>query len=177
MRTYIALLRGVNVVGKNLLPMKELIVMLEKIGLQNVKTYIQSGNVVFKSALMPPELSKTIATEIKKRFGFEPYIIILSLDALEKVMAKNPYPEAESNPQSLHLGFLGSAPKKPDLIKLNSLKKESEKYVITNRAFYLFAPEGVGKSKLSANAERILGVPMTDRNWRTVCKLRDMAKE
>jgi len=178
MNTYIALFRGINVGGKNSLPMKELLALLENIGAREIRTYIQSGNAVFQSAEKnPSQLSKQLAAEIKKRHGFEPYVLILELDAIKKVMAKNPFPEAEADPSNLHLGFLASTPKSPDLEKLGSLKKESERFHLSDNVFYLHAPEGVGRSKLAASTEKLLGVPMTDRNWRTVCKIRELAEE
>ena len=178
MNTYIALFRSINVGGNNSLPMKKLVAILEGIGARKVKTYIQSGNAVFQSAEKNPlQLSKHLAAEIKKRHGFEPYILILGLEAIEKAIAENPFPEAETDPSSLHLGFLGSSPKSPDLQKLFSLKKESERFHLSNGVFYLHAPEGVGRSKLAASTEKLLGVPMTDRNWRTVCKVMEMVRE
>jgi uncharacterized protein (DUF1697 family) len=92
-------------------------------------------------------------------------------------MAKNPFPEAETDPASLHLGFLASTPKNPDLKKLDSLRKESERFYLIDNVFYLHVPEGVGRSKLAASIEKLLGVPMTDRNWRTVCKIKELAEE
>jgi uncharacterized protein (DUF1697 family) len=178
MNTYIALIRGINVGGKNILPMKDLVALLEDIGARNVRTYVQSGNAVFQSAEKnPAQLSKQLAAEIKKRHGFEPYVLILGLDAIKRAMADNPFPEAEADPSSLHLGFLASAPKDPDLEKLNSLRKESERFHLSDIVFYLHAPEGVGRSKLAASAEKLVGVPMTDRNWKTVCKIRELAGE
>ncbi len=178
MNTYIALFRGINVGGKNSLPMKELVALLEDIGTRKVRTYIQSGNAVFQSAEKnPSQVSKQLAAAIKKRHGFEPYVIILELDAIRRAMAENPFPEAEADPSGLHLGFLDSTPKSPDLGKLATLKKESERFHLSGNVFYLYAPEGVGRSKLAASAEKLLGVPMTDRNWRTVCKIREIAEE
>ena len=176
MNTYIALFRGINVGGNNSLPMKELVALLEDIGARKVRTYIQSGNAVFQSAEKNlSQLSKQIAAEIRKRHGFEPHVLVLTLDAIEKAMAESPFPEAQADPGSLHLGFLASTPKSPDLAKLNSLKKESERFHLSDQVFYLPAPEGVGRSKLAASTEKLLGVPMTDRNWKTVCKVREMA--
>ena len=109
------------------------------------------------------------------RRGFEPHVHILTIEALAKVIAENPFPEAVIDPSSLHLGFLSSPPKSTDLKKLSSLKKESERFYLTENVFYLHAPEGVGRSKLAASSEKILGVSMTDRNWRTVCKVMEMA--
>ncbi len=158
--------------------MKELIAIFEDFGTQRIKTYIQSGNVIFQ---IPEknlsQLSKQVADEIKKRRGFEPYILILGLDEIEKVIQENPFPETQDDSISLHLGFLASAPKNPDLEKLNSLKKESEQFHLIDNVLYLYAPEGVGKSKLAANMEKVLGVPLTDRNWKTVRKIRDIAQE
>ncbi|HLP17030.1 MAG TPA: DUF1697 domain-containing protein, partial [Bacteroidota bacterium] len=74
-------------------------------------------------------------------------------------------------------GFLASLPSKPDLAALERIKAESERFQLVGKVFYLHAPDGVGRSKLAANAERLLGVPLTDRNWKTVCKIHDMAKE
>jgi len=178
MNTYIAFFRGINVGGKNRLPMKDLVALLEGIGAQEIRTYIQSGNAVFLSSEKnPSQLSKQLAAEVKKRHGFEPCVLILELAAINRAIAKNPFPEAETDPGSLHLGFLASTPKNPDLEKLDSLRTESERFHLIDNVFYLHAPEGVGKSRLAASAEKLLGVPMTDRNWRTVCKVRDLAEE
>jgi len=178
MKTYVALFRGINVGGKNALPMKELVAVLEDLGSQNVKTYIQSGNAVFESqAKDAARLSRKISGEIKQRRGFEPYVLLLELEDLERAIRKNPFPEAEADPQALHLGFLASAPEKPDLKTLESLRSNSERFHLIANVFYLYAPAGVGRSKLAARAEKLLGVPMTDRNWRTVCKIREMTVE
>ncbi|MBI3525389.1 MAG: DUF1697 domain-containing protein [Betaproteobacteria bacterium] len=178
MNTYIALFRGINVGGNNSLPMKELIVLLEEIGAKKVRTYIQSGNAVFICAQKnSSQFSKQLATEIKTRHGFEPHILLLDLEAMNTAIAKNPFPEAEADPSSLHLGFLAFTPKSPDLEKLNSLKKASERFHLSDGVFYLHALEGVGRSRLAASTEKLLGVPMTDRNWRTVCKIRELAGE
>jgi uncharacterized protein (DUF1697 family) len=150
---------------------------LGDLGALNVKTYIQSGNAVF----MSPEkdilsFSDRISSEIKKRRGFEPRVLLLELEDIERAMKKNPFPEAEADPKALHLSFLASEPGKPDLKALESLKIASERFQLIDKVFYLHAPEGVGRSKLAANAERLLGAPMTDRNWRTVCKILEMAQ-
>ena len=176
MNTYIAFFRGINVGGNNPLPMKELVAALESIGARKVRTYIQSGNAVCESAEKNlARLSKQLSTEISNRCGFEPHVQILTLEALSKAIAENPFPEAVIDPSSLHLGFLSSSPERPNLEKLAALKKDSERFLLTERVFYLHAPEGVGRSKLAANSEKLLGVPMTDRNWKTVCKVMEMA--
>ena len=176
MKTFIALFRGINVGERNSLPMKELISVLQDLGCRSVKTYIQSGNAVFESKEKDASrLSNKIRVEIKKRRGFEPHVLLLGLEEMDKAMAGNPFPETE--PKSLHIGFLASAPANPDLKALEGLKKKSERFLLRDKVFYLYAPDGVGKSKLAASSENLLGVSMTDRNWRTVCKIRDMVKE
>jgi uncharacterized protein (DUF1697 family) len=178
MNIYIALFRGINVGGRNVLPMKELASVLGDLGALNVKTYIQSGNAVFVSPEKDTSsFSDRISREIKKRRGFEPHVLLLELEDIERAMKKNPFPEAALDPKALHVSFLASKPGKPNLEALESLKTASERFQLIDKVFYLHAPEGVGRSKLAANVERHLGVPMTDRNWRTVCKILEMAQE
>lgn len=178
MNIYIAFLRGINVGGKNSLPMKEFVGILEELGCQNVKTYIQSGNVVFKTNEKDMAgFSDRLSAEIKQRRGFAPSVLLLSLTELEKIVANNPFPEGQNDPQALHVGFLAAEPEKPDLKTLESIREKSERFQLINSAFYLYAPNGIGRSKLAASTERLLGVPMTDRNWRTVGKILEMAKE
>ena len=175
MKSYVALLRGINVGGKNSLPMKELTALLEDLGCSSVKTYIQSGNAVFRSASRPSaQLAQEISREIQARHGFEPRVLLLEGEDLERAIAANPFPAAENDPKSLHVGFLETEPKSPDLERLDNIKKDSERFQLIGRAFYLHAPEGIGRSKLAASAERLLGVAMTSRNWRTVRKLGEM---
>jgi uncharacterized protein (DUF1697 family) len=176
MNTYVAFFRGINVGGNNPLPMKELVAALENFGARKVRTYIQSGNAIFESTEKNLSyLSKQLSAEINKHRGFEPLVHILTLEALSKAIAGNPFPDATTDPSSLHLGFLSSSPKSPNLEKLSALKKDSERFLLAESVFYLHAPEGVGRSKLAANSEKLLGVPMTDRNWKTVCKVMEMA--
>ncbi len=160
------------------MPMKELVAILEGLGMRKVKTYIQSGNAVFQTTEKDlSQLSGKITTEIRDRHGFEPYLLILGPEDLKRVIEENPFPEAETDPGNLHLCFLAARPDHPDLEKLSRLKKESERFQLTDRVFYLHAPEGVGRSKLAASVGKLLGVPSTDRNWSTVCKIMDMVEE
>ncbi len=177
MNTYIALFRGINVGGKNTLKMKDLVSLLQELGVNNVKTYIQSGNAVFQTSEEPSQLSDQINFAIQQRFGFAPLVLILSRIEFEQAIKENPFPEAESNPSSLHLGFLAYPPEQPNLEGLAKLKHESEQYHLTDKVFYLFAPEGVGRSKLAASSEKLLGVPLTDRNWKTVSKIQTLIEE
>jgi uncharacterized protein (DUF1697 family) len=178
MKKYIALFRGINIGGHHLLPMKELKTILEKHGAQNVRTYIQSGNAVFQhKAAGAAAFADKIGDAIQRSRGFRPYILLTDASALEKAIAENPFPEAEKDPKSLHVFFLASAPRKPDLDLLASIKTHTERFILKGAAFYLHAPEGVGRSKLPACVEKALGVAATARNWRTVCEIRNMAKE
>ena len=158
--------------------MKGLTAILEKMGASEIKTYIQSGNAVFKADENRLFQSVPMAiAEIKKQYGFEPQMLVVGLDEIEQALANNPFPKAEMHPSSLHLGFLSSVPKRPDLQKLNGLRTGNESFLLKERVFYLHAPEGVGRSKLYASAEKSLGVPMTVRNWKTVCKIKALAAE
>jgi uncharacterized protein (DUF1697 family) len=172
MKTYIALFRGINVGGSHMLPMRDLKLALEKDGCVDVQTYIQSGNVIFGSAISDSKrLARRLAVCVSRSYGFEPRVLVLTHSELEKAAAGNPYPQAEENPKSLHLFFLVDRPKKPDLKSLDSLKTQTEAFVLKDRILYLNTPDGFGRSKLAARAERLLGVEATARNWRTVTTL------
>lgn len=176
MKTFIALFRGINIGGHNLLPMKALTAILQDLGATGVTTYIQSGNAVFRSRPGNPDaLAKRIAAEIGKRHGFEPHVLIIEPQTLARVIAGNPFADALGDPVTLHVGFLAGAPGNPDLARLASLKQDSERYHLGEGVFYMHLPEGAGRSKLAAGAEKALGVPMTGRNWKTVCKLLELA--
>ena len=178
MKTYIAFFRGINVGGNNVLPMKELVTLLENLGSQNVKTYIQSGNAVFQNEEEDASLlSNRIRAAIKKSHGFEPQVLMLEPEAIERAVGSNPFPEAESEPRTLHVHFLASMPKNPDLEALERIKGDRERFVLEDGVFYLHAPDGIGRSKLAAKIEKLLDVATTGRNWRTVCKILVMAKQ
>jgi len=175
MATWIGLFRGINVGGNNILPMAKLKSDLEALDLRNVRTYIQSGNVVFDaSAKTAASLSKKIASQIEERHGFRPHVIILSCDDLLAAIDSNPFPRAAAEPKTLHFYFLAEPAVNPDKTALNKLKSPTENFKLTGRVFYLHAPDGIGRSKLAANAEKHLGVVTTGRNYRTVDKLRSM---
>ena len=114
---------------------------------------------------------------LKKSHGFEPQVLLLELKEMQKAVGSNPFPEAESEPKTLHLFFLSSMPKIPDFDALESIKGDRKRFALKDGVFYLHAPDGIGRSKLAANAEKLLGVSMTGRNWRTVCKVMAMAKQ
>lgn len=178
MITYVALFRGINVGGRNVIPMGELAEALEGLALQKIKTYIQSGNVAFQyERTDPAELSDRIKGAISESHGITPQVILLELGELEEAIALNPFPEAESEPKTLYLYFLEAAPTNPDLNAIESIRRESERYKLKGKVFYLHAPDGIGRSKLAAQIERSLGTAATGRNWRSVGKILAMAKE
>lgn len=173
---YIALFRGINVGGKNKLPMKALKEIIESLGYTNVKTYIQSGNVLFSSAASKAKsFPRSVGKAIDDLYGFEPDILVLTLEELEKAINKSRFPVSEG--KSLHLYFLSSFPTKPDLEGITRLQAESEKCKLLDSVFYLYAPDGVGRSKLAARIEKLLGVKATARNGNTVRALIEMARE
>lgn len=174
MKTYLALFRGINVGGNNKLPMKELVAVLEELGLKNVRTYIQSGNVVFDGKGEPTALATKMGAAIKKSRGFEPKVLVLDAARLEQAIKANPFPEGEAEGNTLHFNFLEIAPTKPDLAGIEKIKAASERYKLVGDVFYLHAPEGIGRSKLALSMEKLLGVPMTGRNWNTVKKLQEL---
>lgn len=177
MDIWVALLRGINVGGKNTLPMSALVALLAELGAREIKTYIQSGNALFRSSAENiPHLSGRLSAAIKSRHGFAPQVLIVGLAAIAKAMAENPFPEAVADPGNLHLGFLACPPEHPDLVRLERLRQGRERFWLGERVFYLYAPEGVARSKLAANSERALGVVMTDRNWQTVSKIMELAR-
>ncbi len=170
MKTYILLLRAINVGGKNILPMKELTSLLLQSGFHNVETYIQSGNVVLNSERKPTE---NIVAEIENKFGFRPEILTIEKSQFELAIANNPFKSVER--KLLHLYFPVNS-LKPDTKKLLEMASTTERYEIIGSVFYLHAPDGIGRSKLVSNLAACLGGAVTGRNGNTVAKLIAMAQ-
>jgi len=176
MTTWIALLRGVNVTGRNKLPMADFRKDLEAAGLKQVRTYIQSGNVVFDSdSRSAAALAERIAACIDARNGFTPMVLVLRSEDLEAAVHHNPYPQAAADPKSLHFFFLEAPARNARIDVLEEARSGTEAFRLTDRVFYLHAPDGIGRSKLAARIERCLGVHTTARNYRTVDTLLKMA--
>jgi uncharacterized protein (DUF1697 family) len=172
MNTWIALLRGINVVGKNKLPMKELAATLEAAGFNSVRTYIQSGNVVFRSARGTARtLSERIEELVLANFGFAPRVIVITAGELAAAVRGNPFPGAQRDHKSLHLYFLAERPSKLDLESLARIDAGSEEFALKGGVFYLYTPDGFAESVLRPRIERCLGVAATARNWRTANEL------
>lgn len=177
MKTWIALLRGVNVVGARKLLMKDLVAILQRAGLRSVRTYIQSGNVVFRSSRGSARvLAAEIGRLILKRVGFEPQVMVLSVRELAAAIRANPFPDADRDHKSLHLFFLSERPPSPDLDALTRLKTGREGFALAGGVFYLYTPHGFAQSALHDKVERFLGVRATARNWRTVNQLLRMTE-
>jgi uncharacterized protein (DUF1697 family) len=177
-KTYIALLRGINVGGKDIVPMRELVETLEALGLNQVRTYIQSGNVVFQSARSDlTKLTQDIRAAIGNQYGFTPELLLFDLQTFQAAITDNPFPEAEREPKTLHLFFLARVPENPNLAALDRIRKENERFELVNNVFYLHAPDGIGRSKLAQNVGKDWDVAVTARNWRTVSKIMAMVEE
>jgi len=176
MNTFVVLFRGINVGGKNILPMKELVAVFESLDLRKVQTYIQSGNVIFQAvADSTQELAKKIGAAVGNSHEFAPQVLVLSIQEFRNAIASNPFPEGENEPKSLHLFFLESFPANPDVKRLESLQSASERFKLIGTVFYIHAPAGIGRSRLAANVEKALGVTVTARNWRSVSAILSLA--
>lgn len=177
-KTWIALLRGINVGGHNILPMAELREGLESLGFQDVRTYIQSGNVVFKSAEPNREhLQKCIEDWIEAGYGFRSHLMLLRREELVAAVDANPFPQAVDEPKTLYFFFLAEPAHEADWKAMEKDRAETETTHLTESVFYLYTPGGIGISKLAANVQRHLRVVMTARNFRTVAKLVSMAED
>lgn len=176
MNTWIALLRGINVGGRNILPMQSLSEIFTEAGCTRVTTYIQSGNVVFRADIgSKDQFAESVGRAIEKKHGLRPAICLVTGDELCGVIAANPYPEITSQPQFLHVLFLGNTPEKTRIDDAKALLAESESAEFIGPYLFLHAPGGTGKSKFAKGIEKALGIHATARNWRTVMKLAEMA--
>ncbi|MFT4767063.1 MAG: hypothetical protein ACI8RN_000187 [Glaciecola sp.] len=165
--TYIILLRGINVGGKNRLPMKDLKLRLQDAGYSNVRSYIQSGNLVLDAKTDPID---DLGRVIEENFGFKPDIMALTQDPFTAAIDGNPFTGAGN---TIHFYFCKTTPQL-DKQKLDSLLARSESTALAGDVFYLHAPDGIGRSKLVAKIESCLGVSATGRNLNTVSKIQLM---
>lgn len=175
MQVSIALLRGINVGGRNVLTMALLKQTFEQLGCTDVQTYIQSGNVVFRTNDLV-SVKRKLPDLLSQKVGFRPDTVYISTTELRSVVNSNPFPDATRDPKAVHVFFLQD-PAHYDRKKLDALKTPAESWQIVDDVFYLYAPDGVGRSRLARGAESILGVATTARNWRTVTKLLSMVNE
>lgn len=156
--------------------MKDLVEILEGLGCENIRTYIQSGNAVFQTKENKiKRITEKLGSKILESHGFNPKVLLLGVAELEEAIRNNPFKTIEG--KALHFFFLESSPVKPNLDELANVKSSSEEFKLEKKTFYLYAPDGVGPSKLAAKVEQALGVPVTARNWNTVSKIIEMAKQ
>lgn len=178
MAVYIALLRAVNV-GGNPLKMEQLREWCAELGCENVRTYVQSGNVVFQIragiAKWQAALEQRLTAEMKRPVA----VIGRTPDEFERIIAGNPFlSERGIDPSRLHVTFLAAAPTPPAIASLGSLKAGGDRFAVRGREVYLHCPNGYGLTKLSNSAfEKVLAVKSTTRNWNTVNQLLQMANE
>lgn len=173
---HVALLRGINVGGKNLLPMKELSALFTDAGASDVRTYIQSGNVVYAaSAAVARKLPTLVAAAIEARFGFAAPIQSRSAAELRELVAGNPLLGAH-DPAALHVMFLAHAPTAKQIAGLDPERSPGDTFVVRGREIYVACPNGVARTKLTnAWFDTKLATVSTGRNWRTTTKLLELA--
>ena len=171
MPVYVALLRGINVGGQKILNMEKLRASFEALGYRQVRSYLQSGNVIFESAKTSLDnLSKLIEMKILSDFGFSVSLVLRTSDELKKIHDDNPFLNEKSVDHSrLHVSFLSEVPAEAAVERLDSLGGPPDEFRVKGREIYLYCPNGYGRTKLSNNAiERVLSVKATTRNWNTV---------
>jgi uncharacterized protein (DUF1697 family) len=175
---YVALLRGINVGGKRPLSMKRLAEVFVLAGCSDVRTYIQSGNVVFRARpAVAAKLSSVLSSTIAKMAGFDVPVVLRSLDELRSAVKQNPFLRAGVDPAECHLMFLMDVPESAKVKKLSATRSPTDEFAVVGRDVYLRLPNGAGRSKLTnAYFDGTLATVSTLRNWRTVLVLLEMAQ-
>jgi uncharacterized protein (DUF1697 family) len=183
MTVYIALLRGINVGGKNMIKMAELKKVLEGIGLSEVQTYIQSGNVLFKSEDEERVLQDAIQKAIAAAFGFQVPVVLRTASELEGILGNCPFSpeeiaeaEAASDAESLYVAMLARTPSEAGMAAIQIYRNDAEAYHILGRDVYLLFRNSIRNSKLANNLQK-LDASATTRNWKTMNKLGELAKD
>lgn len=171
MPRYIGLLRGVNVGGKNTVPMAQLRALVTSLGHSEVTTYIQSGNIVFTSE--KPVTPKSLETAIATAVGVKIVVVLRTPAELKKIVKANPF--SKDDLSKVHVGFMAAKPPAAAVAQLDPEPFRPEEFVINGSELYLHLPNGMARSKLPAYLDRRLKVPTTVRNWNTVMKLVELA--
>jgi uncharacterized protein (DUF1697 family) len=180
MSTFVTMLRGINVGGQKRLSMETLREIFEGFGFTNIRTYVQSGNVVFESPVQEPSLlTESLETRIEQTCGFHVEVFIRQAQELKRILVGNPFlNDRHEDPSKLHVTFLYRTPPKTAWTQLIPPSDTLDEFASAELAIYLFCPNGYGKTKLSNSFfERKLGMPLTTRNWNTVNALYKMAME
>jgi uncharacterized protein (DUF1697 family) len=175
---HVVLLRGINLGSRNRIAMPALRELLEDEGFGDVRTYVQSGNVVLTSKAWPRTVARTTERAIAQAFGLEIPVVVRTRAELAKVVDRNPLKKVALDPKRYQVSFLDGKPKPEVMRKLEAAKVEPEQFVLVGRELYAWHPDGVARSKLWALlAGKGLGVTATARNWTTVTKLLELADE
>ena len=180
MPVLISLLRGVNVGGHHKIKMEELRSVYGELGFTDVRSYVQSGNVLFKSrAAGSAKLAGRIEDAIEQKWGFRPAVILRTLAEMAAVVETNPFDGRDDvAPNHLAVIFLGAAPAAKAVQSITAMSWAPEEVRLAGRELFIHFPNGMGQSKLAPNSlEKILNTAGTARNWNTVTKLLAMAKE
>jgi uncharacterized protein (DUF1697 family) len=174
-QTYVALLRGINLGARNKVSMTDLRTLVEGLGGEDVSTYVQSGNVVFKSSEGAVDLTRGIEKHIKRDLGLDVTVLVRTKAQLKKMLADNPFVGGGTDPKKLHVTFLADAPDRDRVRKVEAKQFDPDEFQVAGLEIYLHCPAGYGRSKLSnAYFEKQLDVPATTRNWNTVTKLAEL---
>ena len=177
MPVYVALLRGINLGGHKKIKMEELRASLTAMGFAEVKTYIQSGNVVFKAAKISDKaLSKKIEATILSKFGHSVSVIIRTAEEIEQVIANNPFlKQPDIDHTKLHVMFLREPPAQSALKQLETFVLKPDQFRSLGKELYFYLPNGVAESAVMKKPiDRVLAIPTTMRNWRTVNTIQQM---
>jgi len=176
---HVALLRGINVGGKHPVPMPELAALFAGAGCGDVRTYIQSGNVIFRAdAALAARLPALAAEAIRERFGFPVPVVLRRADELAAAAAANPFLAEGAEPKALHVAFLADAPAPAAVAGLEPDRSPPDRFLVVGREVYLHCPNGVARTRLTtAWLDSRLATVSTLRNWRTVLTLARMAAE
>jgi uncharacterized protein (DUF1697 family) len=177
LRAYVALLRGINLGARNKVSMADLRELFANLDCQDVSTYVQSGNVLFKSSVAgPADLSQTIEKRIHRELSLSVTVLVRTKEQLAKVVARNPFAADGSDLTKLHVTFLAHLPDRARVRELEAKQFEPDEFRVAGQEIYLRCPNGYGRSKLSnAYFEKRLGVAATTRNWKTVTTLAELA--
>ncbi|RTE55442.1 DUF1697 domain-containing protein [Arenibacter aquaticus] len=177
MNKKIAILRGINVGGKRKILMADLKSLCGKLGLENVKTYIQSGNLIFNSDRKNAELENDLEKAITEIFGFDVPIIVRTGKELETTISNSPFLDKDVDINHLHLTFLKEKPNKENIERTLAYDYGPDKFKIDNKDVFIFCAGKYHQSKLTNNFfEKHLKVGATTRNWKTVLKLSELSR-
>jgi uncharacterized protein (DUF1697 family) len=175
----VAVLRGINVGGKHMLPMAELRTLFAEAGCRVVQTYIQSGNVAFAaSAGVGKKVARSVTGKIAAQFGFETVVIVRTAAEMARVIAENPFSATDPAGAAVHVGFMADMPTAEQIAGLDARRSPGDSFAVRGQQIYLHLPNGVSATKLTnAYFDAALSTTSTFRNWRTVLKLAEMTQQ